>query len=88
MGYKTVEKKRLCGDLLSATAPPVRHNQKARLATGFVTICIYYILDGGQGQNRTADTGIFRASKINKLLSILAQTAFGTVSENNVDSTG
>ena len=44
--------------------------------------------NGGQGQNRTADTGIFRASKINRLLIILEQAAFGTVSENNVDSTG
>ena len=45
-------------------------------------------LIGGQGQNRTADTGIFRACKINNLLIILEQAVFGTVSENNADSIG
>jgi len=29
--------------LLSATAPPVRHNEKARLAAGFITIGIYLV---------------------------------------------
>jgi len=43
---------------------------------------------GGQGQNRTADTGIFRASKINKLLIMVEQEVFGTVWGNFVYSTG
>ena len=43
---------------------------------------------GGQGQNRTADTGIFRASKINNLLIILEQGMLGTVRDYFVDSTG
>jgi len=44
--------------------------------------------NGGQGQNRTADTGIFRASKINNLLIMLKQVVFGTVWDSYVDSTG
>jgi len=43
---------------------------------------------GGQGQNRTADTGIFRASKINNVLIMLEQGVFGTISGNCVDSIG
>ena len=44
--------------------------------------------NGGQGQNRTADTGIFRASKINNLLISLKQGFFGTVGDSFVDSAG
>jgi hypothetical protein len=48
----------------------------------------FYLVDkyGGQGQNRTADTGIFRASKINNLLIMLKQGFFGTVGDSYVDS--
>jgi len=46
------------------------------------------IYNGGQGQNRTADTGIFRASKINNLLIMLKQGVFGTVGDSYVDSAG
>jgi hypothetical protein len=45
-------------------------------------------LNGGQGQNRTADTGIFMASKINNLLIILKQGVFGTVGVSYLDSAG
>jgi hypothetical protein len=47
-----------------------------------------YLIDkyGGQGQNRTADTGIFMASKINNLLIILEQGIFGTDRNYCVDS--
>jgi len=44
--------------------------------------------NGGRGQNRTADTGIFKASKINNLLIILEQGMLGTVRNYCVDSTG
>ena len=43
---------------------------------------------GGQGQNQTADTGIFRSSEINKLLIILEQGVLGTVRDYFVDSIG
>ena len=36
--------------------------------------------------NRTADTGIFRASKINKLLIMLKQGFFDTVGDSYFDS--
>jgi hypothetical protein len=49
-----------------------------------VSRCLY----GGQGQNRAADTGIFRASKINNLLISLKQGFFGTVGDSYVDSIG
>ena len=49
---------------------------------------VSYWFCGGQGQNRTADTGIFRASKIDKALIMLEQGRFGTTSGNCVDSTG
>jgi hypothetical protein len=42
--------------------------------------------NGAQGQNRTADTGIFNANKINNLLILLAQAIRGTVRQNQVDS--
>ena len=45
-------------------------------------------LTGAQGQNRTADTGIFRASKINNLLISLKQGFFGTIGDSYVDSVG
>jgi hypothetical protein len=50
----------------------------------------FYLVDkyGGQGQNRTADTGIFRDSKINNLLISLAQGFFGTAGDSYVDSAG
>jgi len=38
--------------------------------------------------NRTADTGIFRATKINNLLIMLKQGIFGTVGDSYVDSAG
>jgi hypothetical protein len=38
--------------------------------------------------NRTAETGIFRASKINSLLIILKQRLFGTAGDSCVDSAG
>jgi hypothetical protein len=41
---------------------------------------------GAQGQNRTADTGIFNANKINNLLILLKQAIRGTVRQNQVDS--
>ena len=44
--------------------------------------------NGGRGQNRTADTGIFKASKINNLLISLKQGFFGTVWVNCFDSIG
>ena len=43
-------------------------------------------LNGGQGWNRTTDTGIFRASKINNLLISLKQGFFGTIGDSFVDS--
>ena len=51
---------------------------------------ITYLIDkyGGQARNRTTDTGIFRASKINELLIMLGQVMFGTVRDYLVDSTG
>ena len=51
-------------------------------------IVIIEFINGGQGQNRTADTGIFRASKINNLLISLKQVFFGTVGDSHVDSAG
>jgi hypothetical protein len=57
--------------------------------TGFNNGTVYLVDKyGGQGQNRTADTGIFRASKINNLLIILKQGSFGTVGDSYVDSAG
>ena len=43
---------------------------------------------GGQARNRTKDTGIFRACKINNLLIILEQAVFGTVRLNHAVSIG
>ena len=51
-----------------------------------VVFILYFY--GGQGQNRTADTGIFRAIKINNLLIMLKQEFFGTVRDSYVDSAG
>jgi len=50
----------------------------------------FYLVDkyGGQGQNRTANMGIFRASKINNLLIMLKQGIFGTVGDSYFDSAG
>jgi len=53
------------------------------LLANFMLFMAFY---GGQGQNRTADTGIFRASKINNLLISLKQGFFGTVRDSYVDS--
>jgi hypothetical protein len=48
----------------------------------------FYLVEfiGAQGQNRTADTGIFNVNKINNLLILLPQAIRGTVRQNQVDS--
>jgi hypothetical protein len=45
-------------------------------------------MDGAQGRNRTTDTRIFSALKINKLLIWLDEVICGTVGENHVETTG
>jgi hypothetical protein len=45
-------------------------------------------LIGGQGRNRTTDTRIFSALKINKLLIWLDEAICGTVGENQAETTG
>jgi len=55
---------------------------------GLLLIVFNRFYGGDQGQNRTADTGIFRASKINNLLIILEQGMLGTVRDYFFDSTG
>jgi hypothetical protein len=52
------------------SAPPVRRKTKSPLTAGFL-FRNFSLFIGGQGQNRTADTGIFRVCKINNLLIIL-----------------
>ena len=44
------------------------------------------VADGAQRQNRTADTGIFNANKINELLILLEQAICGKVRQTQVNS--
>jgi len=65
---------------------PRDENQANIEAVDAPDVCSKCLKGGAQGQNRTADTGIFNVNKINNLLILLAQAIRGTVRQNHVDS--